>query len=144
MDLVTLAVGGMVLGHREQAAFVDFLRRDQFHKSLRISRAALYPGAPMTPPPGCAPDPHRYRPGTGVRYRAQPATGRMENIWSRLISPWKMLPPVMPNRRSRSSGVSVCLSMIIDRMFGAYSSITSSTRSEKGSRRLSQFPSRRV
>ena len=35
--------------------------------SFNISRAALYPGAPITPPPGCAPDPHKYRPRTGVR-----------------------------------------------------------------------------
>ena len=30
--------------------------------------AALCPGAPVTPPPGCAPEPHRYRPGTGIRW----------------------------------------------------------------------------
>ena len=53
---------------------------DRLISGLRISRAALYPGAPITPPPGCAPDPHRYRPRTGVRYRAQPATGRRKNI----------------------------------------------------------------
>lgn len=34
---------------------------------LSISRAQLYPAAPMTPPPGCAPAPHRYRPRIGVR-----------------------------------------------------------------------------
>ncbi len=45
-----------------------------------ISLAQLYPGAPMTPPPGCAPDPHKNRPRIGVRYRAQPATGRITNI----------------------------------------------------------------
>jgi len=28
-------------------------------KSFRISRAALAPGAPITPPPGCVPEPHR-------------------------------------------------------------------------------------
>jgi hypothetical protein len=28
-------------------------------RSLMISRAALCPGAPVTPPPGCAPAPHR-------------------------------------------------------------------------------------
>ena len=31
-------------------------------KSARISRAALWPGAPVTPPPGCVPAPHMYRP----------------------------------------------------------------------------------
>jgi hypothetical protein len=33
----------------------------------RISRAALRPGVPMTPPPGWAAAPHRYRPPIGVR-----------------------------------------------------------------------------
>ena len=36
----------------------------------RISRAAFRPGVPITPPPGCAAAPHRYRPLIGVRYRA--------------------------------------------------------------------------
>jgi len=36
------------------------------HYPRRISRAALYPGAPITPPPGCAPDPHNHSPSTGV------------------------------------------------------------------------------
>jgi hypothetical protein len=36
-------------------------------KSRSTSRAQLCPGAPVTPPPGCAPEPHRYRPLTGVR-----------------------------------------------------------------------------
>ena len=35
--------------------------------SAKIATAALCPGAPVTPPPGCAPDPHRYRPGSGIR-----------------------------------------------------------------------------
>ena len=35
--------------------------------SLRTSRAALRPFAPVTPPPGCVPAPHRYRPRIGVR-----------------------------------------------------------------------------
>src|SRR6185437_1092247 len=54
--------------------------RRQPLKSRMISRAALCPGAPVTPPPGCAPDPHRYSPFTGVRYLAHPATGRIANI----------------------------------------------------------------
>ena len=33
----------------------------------RISRAALRPGVPITPPPGCVAAPHRYRPPSGVR-----------------------------------------------------------------------------
>jgi hypothetical protein len=28
-------------------------------KSLKISRAALWPGAPVTPPPGWPPEPHK-------------------------------------------------------------------------------------
>ena len=35
--------------------------------SRNISRAALCPGTPVTPPPGCAPEPHRYSPLNGVR-----------------------------------------------------------------------------
>lgn len=30
----------------------------RFLKSLMISLAALWPGTPVTPPPGCEPDPH--------------------------------------------------------------------------------------
>ena len=36
-------------------------------RSRRISRAALCPGAPVTPPPGCVPEPHIYSPCTGER-----------------------------------------------------------------------------
>src|ERR1700716_1383201 len=36
-------------------------------RSRRTSRAALYPGMPETPPPGCTEPPHRYRPLMGVR-----------------------------------------------------------------------------
>src|SRR4030095_8772636 len=34
---------------------------------FNIAIAALWPGAPITPPPGCAPLPHRNRPSMGVR-----------------------------------------------------------------------------
>ena len=37
-------------------------------KSLNTTRAQFLPGAPITPPPGCVPAPHKYRPGNGVRY----------------------------------------------------------------------------
>lgn len=37
------------------------------HLSLIISRAALRPHAPITPPPGCVAAPHIYSPFTGVR-----------------------------------------------------------------------------
>src|SRR6266536_1700783 len=36
-------------------------------RSPITTRAALWPGMPVTPPPGCAPEPHRYRPASGVR-----------------------------------------------------------------------------
>ena len=36
-------------------------------KSRSTSRAQLWPGAPVTPPPGWAPEPQRYSPFTGVR-----------------------------------------------------------------------------
>ena len=36
-----------------------------------------------------------------------PSIGRAQNNWSRVNAPWKMSPPVSPNIRSRSSGVSV-------------------------------------
>ena len=36
-------------------------------RSSMITWAALWPGAPVTSPPGCVPAPHIYRPRTGVR-----------------------------------------------------------------------------
>jgi len=36
-------------------------------RSRSTSRAQLRPGKPVTPPPGCAPEPHRYRPLSGER-----------------------------------------------------------------------------
>ena len=73
--------------------------------SAMIFSAALRPGAPMMPPPGCVAEPHMYRPSTGVRYCAHPGTGRRKNSCSSASSPWKMFPSVSPNSRSRSSGV---------------------------------------
>ena len=35
--------------------------------SLSTTKAQLRPAAPCTPPPGCAPAPHRYSPCSGVR-----------------------------------------------------------------------------
>jgi Tripartite tricarboxylate transporter family receptor len=43
--LRTFAIGAYVRRHRRQ------------RRSVRIARAALWPGAPVTPPPGCAPAP---------------------------------------------------------------------------------------
>ncbi len=38
-----------------------------YRKSARIICAALWPGAPVTSPPGCVPAPQRYRLEMGVR-----------------------------------------------------------------------------
>src|SRR5437660_180592 len=38
-----------------------------FAQSLSRALAALCPGAPITPPPGCVPEPQRYKPLMGVR-----------------------------------------------------------------------------
>src|SRR5206468_11339853 len=38
-----------------------YARRRSRRRSERISRAAFWPGAPVMPPPGCAPEPQRYR-----------------------------------------------------------------------------------
>ena len=35
-------------------------------KCFATDLAAILPGDPMTPPPGCAPDPHMYKPPNGV------------------------------------------------------------------------------
>src|SRR5437016_4030217 len=53
-----------------------------FFQSRNTWCAALCPGAPVTPPPGCAPAPHKYSPAIGVRYCDQPATGRLKNSCS--------------------------------------------------------------
>src|SRR5581483_6348729 len=58
-----------------------------FFQSRRTCFAALCPGAPVTPPPGCAPAPHRYRPLIGLRYCDHPGTGRRKNNCSSRKSP---------------------------------------------------------
>ena len=45
-----------------------------------ISCAALWPGAPVSPPPGCEPAPHKYNPGIGVLYWAASYVGRIMSI----------------------------------------------------------------
>src|SRR5207245_2463457 len=65
-------------------------------QSSSTAIAALWPAAPITPPPGCAPAPHRYRPRTGVRYDDHPGIGRNENIWYGKIAPWNTSPRVRP------------------------------------------------
>src|SRR5271156_367096 len=108
--------------------------------SLRISRAASRPGAPMMPPPGCVAEPHMYNFLIGVRYLAQPAAGRRKKSCSSESSPWKMFPSVRPVWRSMSSGVMNCFPMMMFFMFGAYSAIVSITVLPKASRCSSQFP----
>ena len=60
------------------------------------SRAALRPGMPVTPPPGWAPEPQRYRPSSGIRYREWPRSGRHAKNWSSAGSPCSGWPPVRP------------------------------------------------
>ncbi len=48
-------------------------------RSSSTARAAFAPGAPMTPPPGCVLEPHRYKPRTGARYCAYPGIGRLNS-----------------------------------------------------------------
>ena len=47
--------------------------------SLIISLAAFAPDPPVSPIPGCVPEPHKYRFLIGVRYCAQLSSGRMVN-----------------------------------------------------------------
>ena len=58
---------GPGLEHGSHAHWRGPYQRRRRFRSARISRAAFAPGAPVTSPPGCAPDPHRYRPPTGIR-----------------------------------------------------------------------------
>lgn len=46
---------------------LQVLGRQPSRRSRTISRAALCPGAPVTPPPGCAPEPQWYSPLSGPR-----------------------------------------------------------------------------
>src|SRR5262245_19999578 len=110
------------------------------HSFPKITRAAFHPAAPITPPPGCAAEPHRYSPLIGVTYPDQPGKGRITNSWLSVIAPWKMLPPVRLNVRSRSSGVTTCRAITDDLSPGAYSSSMSKQRSAKASLIWSQLP----
>src|SRR5690606_21542801 len=110
---------------------------------LSTISAALRPGAPMMPPPGCVADPHMTRLSIGVRYCAQPGTGRRKNSCSSESSPWKMLPSDKPHSRSRSSGVTTWRCRMMSFRFGAYSAIVSTTASPKASRCSSHLPSAR-
>ena len=69
IQLPFLGLNGMGVRNLPDGSFTNLqvTLRTSVQRSFRISRAALCPGAPMTPPPGCAPEPHRYRPLTGVR-----------------------------------------------------------------------------
>src|SRR5262249_31210740 len=100
-------------------------------RSCSTARAALAPGAPMTPPPGWVLDPHRYSPRSGVRYCAQPGTGRLNSSWSKVNSPWKMLPSVSPTSVSSSCGVRTSTWRIRLLKFGLWRAIVSITVSPK-------------
>jgi hypothetical protein len=56
-------------------------------RSFKSLTAALRPGAPMIPPPGCVAEPHIYRFWMGVRYCAQPGAGRRKKSCSSVSSP---------------------------------------------------------
>src|SRR5262249_55491744 len=138
--------GRLQAGAREQrrghepvhaAAYDDDVGHD---RCPRILSAALRPGAPMMPPPGCVAEPHIHSFRMGVSYCAQPGTGRAKKSCSSVSSPWKMLPSVSPNTRSRSGGVSTCRCRMMSRMFGAYSAIVSTTVSPNASRCSSHVP----
>src|SRR5579871_1352826 len=72
------APGALVKRGLEERLLKMRERRGAAHAAvlLRISRAALRPAVPMTPPPGWQPAPHRYSPGSGVRCWVAPGTGR--------------------------------------------------------------------
>src|SRR5439155_14214429 len=135
------AVSGEVRpGHQAVVAGADYHRvvaRDSAHYAALLERrmdfstciAAILPGAPMIPPPGCVAEPHIQRLRIGVRYAPQPATGRLKNSCSNVSSPWKMLPSVRPKVCSMSSGVNTCRCRMMSRMFGARSAIISTTAS---------------
>ena len=74
--------------------------------SRRSSSAAIRPGAPIDAAAWMGARSAHPQALDGVRYRAQPGTGRLKKSCSSDSSPWKMLPSVRPIRRSMSSGVS--------------------------------------
>src|SRR5690606_40432841 len=90
------------------------------YRSDNRTCAALYPGAPVTPPPGWVPEPHRYRPGMAPRELACPSIGRALNSWLRLSAPRKISPPIRPKVRSRSSGLRIWLPSTDAAKPGAY------------------------
>ena len=97
--------------HRLRAIYLNFHFFDNF---LDTAIAAKRPGDPMTPPPGCAPDPHIYNPLMGVLGETHfSATGLVRNNWSRDMDPWKILPPVSPNVFSKIGGGSTSLPTIL-------------------------------
>ena len=103
-------------------------------RSRSTARAAFAPGAPMTPPPGCVLEPHRYSPPSGVRYCAQPGMGRLNSSWSKVSSPWKILPSVSPTSASRSCGVRTSACRIRLLKSGLWRAMVSMTVSPKALR----------
>src|SRR2546428_6669986 len=109
-------------------------------RSSRTAIAALWPAAPITPPPGCAPAPHRYKPRTGVRYEDHPGIGRNENIWYGKIAPWNTSPRVRPYSVSMVRGDLQWVATIARRLVVAYSARVSIIRSAKRLDSVSQEP----
>ena len=108
-------------------------------RSRRISRAALRPGLPDTPPPGWVPAPHVVEPldrramagvaqTPGARPTADPATG------GRCM----MSPPARPKVRSRSSGERIIRPRTAALKLGAQALTVSMIRSAAASRTSSQ------
>lgn len=70
--------------------FFDSVHRVLERRAASTAEAAILPGAPITPPPGCAPAPHSSSRGTGVLGPGPQGLGRNENSRSRDMAPWKM------------------------------------------------------
>src|SRR5206468_10760507 len=109
-------------------------------QSSRTAIAALWPAAPITPPPGCAPAPQRYKPRIGVRYEDHPGIGRNENIWDGKTAPWNTSPRVRPYSVSMVRGDLQWVATIAREIFGAYSARVSIIRSAKRLDSVSQEP----
>src|SRR5690606_9312493 len=94
------------------------------------ARAALAPGAPCTPPPGCADADARYRPGTGVSGRAVPGSGRKNSCWCMAAVPPLMAPPCrLRSMDCRVGGARMRRARMRERKPGANRSTCRSTRS---------------
>ena len=57
---------GFILVHTQLGTIDTRSCAESVQIARRISLAQLYPGAPITPPPGWAPAPHIYNPAIGI------------------------------------------------------------------------------